>query len=86
MNVQELEKDAFELPVINPWRLRPTREQVRFAMDLCRSELSYAERTATIRTFTVLDRAAMSDLIDVLKDVRAKRLARLRRARRRARR
>lgn len=86
MNVQELEKDAFELPVINPWRLRPTREQVRFATDLCRSELSYAERAAVVRTFTELDRTAMSELIDRLKDVRAKRLARLRGARRRARR
>jgi len=82
MSAQELEKDAFELPTVNPWRRAPSREQARFAMDLCRTELPYAERTATIATFDALDSRAMSELIDELKDLRAKRLARLRRARR----
>jgi hypothetical protein len=79
------EKEAFEVPTINPWRrlpLPPTREQVRFAIDLCRSELPYAERVATIAGFGVLDGAAMSELIDHLMRLRAGRLARLRRARR----
>jgi hypothetical protein len=79
MDVQE--KDAFELPVINPWRHRPSREQVRFAIDLCRSELPYAERVATVNSFAALDSRAMSELIDRLKDARHQRLARLRRTR-----
>jgi hypothetical protein len=86
MGTQVQEKEAFELPTVNPWRrppAPPSREQIRFAMDLCRTELPYAERTATIRTFSVLDGAAVSELIARLKDVRAKRLARLRRSRRR---
>lgn len=86
MGTQTQEKETFEPPTVNPWRRTPyppSREQVRFAMDLCRTELPYAERTATIRTFSVLDGAAMSELIARLKDVRAKRLARLRRSRRR---
>lgn len=85
MQAQELEKEPFELPVINPWRQPPTppsREQVRFAIDLCRSELPYADRVATIRTFEVMGAADMSELIDHLKDLRAARLARLRRLRR----
>lgn len=89
MGAQVQEKEAFELPTVNPWARRPTppsREQVRFAIDLCRTELPYAERVATIRTFSVLDSLAMSELIDRLKDVRSKRLARLRGARRRPRR
>jgi len=88
MNVQTMEKDAFEPPVINPWRrppAPPSREQVRFAIDLCRSELPYAERVATIATFDVLDSTTMSELIGRLKDIRAQRLARLRRSRRRRR-
>lgn len=86
MGAQVQEKEVFEPPTINPWRrppVPPSREQVRFAMDLCRSELPYAERTATIRTFDTLDSAAMSELITGLLEVRAKRLARLRRSRRR---
>ena len=82
LDTQELEKDAFELPSINPWRHRPSREQVRFAMDLCHSELPYAERVATIRTFDVLDSRDVSELIDHLKGLRGARLARLRRSRR----
>lgn len=87
MDVQTLEKDAFEPPVINPWRQKPTwrrpsREQVRFAMDLCHSELPYAERVATVATFTELDGPAISELIDHLKEVRRERLKRLRRKRR----
>lgn len=88
MGAQVQEKEAFELPTVNPW-LRPpappSREQVRFAIDLCRTELPYAERVATIRSLSVLDSAAVSELIDRLKDVRAQRLARLRRTRRRRR-
>lgn len=83
MGTRVQEREAFELPTVNPWRRRPSREQVRFAMDLCRSELPYAERVATIRTFEILDSTAISDLISRLTDVRAVRLARLRRARRR---
>jgi hypothetical protein len=86
MGAQVQEKEAFELPTVNPWRRLPTppsREQARFAMDLCRTELPYAERVATIRTFGVLDSQTMSELIDRLKDVRAERLKRLRRKRRR---
>lgn len=85
MDTQVQEKEAFEVPTVNPWRrppLPPTREQVRFAMDLCRSELPYSERVATIATFGVLDVGTMSELIDHLKDLRGKRLARLRRSRR----
>jgi hypothetical protein len=82
MGTQVQEKEAFELPTVNPWRRPPSREQVRFAMDLCRTELPYAERVATIRTFAVLDSGAMSELIDRLKDARSVRLARLRRKRR----
>jgi hypothetical protein len=88
MGAQTLEKETFELPTVNPWRRLPTppsREQVRFAIDLCRSELPYAERVATVRSLSVLDSQAISELIDRLKDVRAKRLARLRRSRRRRR-
>jgi hypothetical protein len=80
--VQEMERDTFEPPVINSWRQRPTREQVRFAIDLCRSELPYAERTATVATFTVMDSREMSELIDRLKGLRQARLRRLRRTRR----
>jgi hypothetical protein len=81
---QVLEKDVFEPPVINPWRrrYRPSQEQVRFATDLCRTELAYAERIATVNTFAALDGQDMSELIERLKGVRAARLARLRRPRR----
>lgn len=81
---QELEKEPFELPVINPWqRIRPTQEQIRYAKALCQSELPYAERVATIGTFTVLDIREMSDLIDRLKEIRRARFRRLRRRGRR---
>lgn len=86
MDAQVQEKDAYELPTINPYRRKPSREQVRFAMDLCRTELPYAERIATLNTFSVLDSREMSGLIDGLKDARAKRLARLKGAKRRPRR
>lgn len=75
-------QDTLDRPVINPWRQTPTRAQIRYATDLCRSELPYAERIATIATFPALDSREMSDLIDTLKDVRAKRMTRLRRTRR----
>lgn len=74
-----LEKDAF----INPWRTAPSDAQVRYATGLCRTELPYAERVRTIATFGSMDSQAISDLIDRLADVRARRLSRLRRSRRR---
>jgi hypothetical protein len=82
MGTQQLEKDAFVPPTVNPWRLKPTPEQVRYATDLCRTELAYAERVATIESFAALDRPAMSTLIATLADVRERRMARLKRARR----
>lgn len=83
--METLEKDMIEPPVIDSWRRTPTREQIAYATDLCRSELPYADRVKTIATFTVMDSRAISDLIDTLADVRRKRMARLRRARRRGR-
>jgi hypothetical protein len=88
MDAQVQERDVIEAPTVNPWRrppTPPTREQVRFATDLCRSELPYADRTATVRSFATLDIAGMSELIEQLKDARARRLARLRGSRRRRR-
>lgn len=82
MGTQQLERDAFEPPVINSWRqapVAPTDAQARYAESLCRSELPYAERVATIETFGALDYAAMSELIDRLVDVRERRMRRLRR-------
>ena len=84
--METLEKDVFEPPVINSWRQSPTRDQVAYATDLCRSELPYAERVATIKTFPEMSSYAMSELIDELAGVRRKRMARLRRLRRRPRR
>lgn len=85
--METLEKDAFETPQINSWRQAPSRDQIHYATDLCRSELSYAERVRTIRTFPELDAKAMGELIDELAEVRRKRMNRLRRtSRRRARR
>ena len=85
MGAQTLEKDTFETPQINPWRQMPTSEQIRYATDLCRSELPYAERVHTIASFAALDRPAMSELIDQLARVRAQRTSRLRRGRKRSR-
>jgi hypothetical protein len=82
MGAQVQERDIIERPIVDPWRRRPTREQIRFAMDLCKTELPFAERVATIRTFAVMDCREMSGLIDQLKDIREKRLARLRGKRR----
>jgi hypothetical protein len=83
--METLEKDEITRPVINPWRRAPSPAQTRYATDLCRSELPYAERVATIATLADLDSQAVSELIDELKQIRAKRMARLRRrARRRA--
>lgn len=81
MDTQVQEKDAYEMPV-NPWRRKPTREQVRFAMDLCRTELPYTERVATINSFGELTSRDMSGLLDYLTELRSKRLARLRPRRR----
>ena len=85
--METLEKDTIETPVIDSWRrtYKPTRDQIAYATDLCRSELPYAERVRTIRTFDVMDSGGMSELIDRLAGVRQARLARLRRARRRGR-
>lgn len=83
--METLEKDEFAPPVINSWRRAPSAEQTRYATDLCRSELPYAERVKTIATFPALDRQAISELIDELKAVRARRLSRLRGQRRRRR-
>lgn len=74
-----LERDAF----INSWRLAPTEAQVRYATGLCRTELSYAERVRTIASFAALDSRGMSELIDELAGVRARRMKRLRRSKRR---
>lgn len=82
MSTRELERETVERPTVNPWALRPTPEQTRYATDLCKSELPYAERMATIASFGALDRAAMSALIASLADVRERRMARLRKARR----
>lgn len=81
MSTRELEKDVVDRPVINPWRVVPTQRQVRYATDLCRTELAYAERQATIASFAVLDSLAMSGLIDELTALREQRMARLRGAR-----
>jgi hypothetical protein len=86
MSTRELERDAVERPTVNPWRQRPTGDQVRYATALCRSELPYADRVVTIESFPALDRPAMSALIDTLVEVREQRMARLRRACRRRRR
>ena len=86
MSTRQLDRGTFEPPTVNPWRQKPTAEQARYATDLCRSELPYAERVATIESFAALDRPAMSALIAALAEVRDQRMARLRRARRRSRR
>lgn len=75
-------EDTFAPPVVNSWRRAPSADQIRYATDLCRSELSYAERVATVATFPVLDDRAISELITELAEVRRKRMARLRRSRR----
>jgi hypothetical protein len=78
----ETQEKDFETPVINSWRRRPSAEQTRYATDLCRSELPYAERQATIAALPVLDSAEISSLIDELKAVRDRRMARLKGQRR----
>jgi hypothetical protein len=78
-----LEQEIIDRPVVNPWLRSPSREQVRFALDLCRSELPYAERQGWIDEFPQMDSQEMSALIDRLKSLRAARFARLRGRRRR---
>ena len=78
--METLEKDTFVPPVINSWRINPSAGQIRRAELLCRSELSYAERVATIATLTSLDSREISALIDNLAEVREQRMKRLRRA------
>lgn len=80
--METLERDTIEAPVVNSWRRAPSAEQTRYATDLCRSELPYAERVKTIATFPSLDSQAISELIDELREVRRRRYARLRNARR----
>jgi hypothetical protein len=82
----ETMEDTFAPPVVNSWRRGPSADQIRYATDLCRSELPFAERQTTIATFPVLDSRGISDLIDELAEVRRKRMARLRRVARRPRR
>jgi hypothetical protein len=84
--METLEKEEIDRPVVDSWRRAPSREQTAYAIDLCRSELPYAERVRTIATLRMLDSRAMSELIDDLKEVRRRRLERLRRQRRRPRR
>lgn len=74
--METLEKDT-EIPVINSWRRQPSQAQTVYATALCRSELPYAERMATIATLPALDPRGISDLIDELVAVRAKRMKRL---------
>lgn len=83
MYTQELEREVLAEPVINSWRKQPSREAVRFAIDLCRSELPYAERAAVVTNLGAMSVGDVSELIDRLKGLRAARLARLRGKRRR---
>lgn len=83
MDAQTLDKDVIDRPVVDSWRLGPTRDQIRYATDLCRSELPYADRVRTIESFASLDRTAMTELISRLAEVRSARMRRLRRGRRR---
>lgn len=78
MRAQELARDVVDTPQINSWRAAPSAAQIRYATDLCRTELPYAERVHTIASFPALDSRAMSDVIDELKALREKRLKRLR--------
>jgi hypothetical protein len=80
--METLEKDTMEAPVIDSWRRAPSQAQTRYATALCRSELPYAERQATIATFPALDSREMSGLIDKLEEVRSRRYRRLRGLRR----
>lgn len=81
--METVEQETFTPPVVNGWRRAASARQVRYATDLCRTELPYAERVAAIATFPVLDSQEISDLIDKLTEVRQQRMARLRRSRRR---
>lgn len=86
MDARTLEKDdVVDRPVVNSWASTPTREQARYATDLCRSELPYAERVRTLASLPMLDRAEVSELIDSLAAMRTRRYARLRRLGRRRR-
>lgn len=78
MGTRELEKDVVDRPVIDSWRSGPSDRQVRYATDLCRTELPYAARQATIASFAAMDARAISELIEELSALRAQRMARLR--------
>jgi hypothetical protein len=71
MDAQALEQEVFEPPVINSWRLPPSREQIRFATDLCLSELTLPQRT--IERFPAMSRYEMSNLIRSLTIMRSRR-------------
>lgn len=85
MSTRELDKDVLDRPVVNSWRAAPSARQLRYATDLCRTELPYAQRQAAIASFPALDAQAISALIDDLAAVRDRRMARLRGTRRRRR-
>lgn len=72
MSAQVQDQEVFELPVINPWRQRPSREQVRFAIDLCRTELDMPQ--PTIDRIGEMSGYEVSRLIGSLKLMRAGRL------------
>jgi hypothetical protein len=74
VDAEDLEREVFELPVINPWRHRPSREQIRFAMDLCHSELPAPSDAETIARLRDMSSHEVSTLIRSLKISRAKRL------------
>lgn len=79
MSTQQMERDVIDQPFVNSWRVAPTERQKRYAASLCRTELPYGERVATIASLEALDFGAISDVIDRLERVRAARMKRLRR-------
>jgi len=79
MSTQELERDVIDRPHVNGWRIVPTERQKSYAASLCRTELPYAERVATIEALESLDCGAVSALIEELERVRSERMKRLRR-------
>lgn len=72
MRAQELEQDVYEPPVINPWRTRPSHEQIRFAIDLCHTELP--EPQPVIESLRAMSGQQVSRLISGLTKLRAERL------------
>lgn len=76
--VRAMEAD-FALPV-NPYRRVPTDEQLRYARDLCESELQFPERT--LHRLPGMSRHEIKGLIDSLARMRRERVARMKRNRR----